>query len=247
HREETSDPLYSHRIRFGNTARILGLLEPAVLEAARAGGDPEERLLGRLPPGFRQSSPLKRAQLLETITFLQGYLLHAQGDRMLMGSAIEGRFPFLDHRLAEFAATVPDRLLLRGLREKHLLREAVAPWLPREIGRRPKHPYRAPILHAFVGPAAPEYCAALLDPARIAAAGVFAAPAVERLVAKCRGALERGVSETDEMALVAVLSTMLLHEQLIARAPAPGRVDPVREVSGAEVVVGARGGREELR
>lgn len=245
HLEETDHPLYSHRIRFANTARILGLLEPAVLEAARAGGDPEERLLGRLPPGFLRASPLKRAQLLETITFLQGYLLHAQGDRMLMGSAVEGRFPFLDHRLAAFAAAVPDRLLLKGLREKHLLREAVAPWLPREIGRRPKHPYRAPILHAFVGPAAPEYCAALLDPARIAAAGVFAAPAVERLVAKCRGALERGVSETDEMALVAVLSTMLLHEQLIARSPAPGRVEPVREVSGAEVVAGARGGSEE--
>ncbi len=244
--EQTEDPLYSHRIRFANTARILGLLEPSVLEAARSGGDPEERLLARLPPGFMQSSPLKRAQLLETITFLQGYLLHAQGDRMLMGSGIEGRFPFLDHRLAQFAARVPDRLLLKGLREKHLLREAAAPWLPPEIGRRPKHPYRAPILHAFVGPGAPEYCAELLAPARVAAVGVFSAPAVERLLTKCRRSLERGVSETDEMALVAVLSTMLLHEQLIARPPAPGRVDPAREVNGAKVVVGARAESEEL-
>jgi asparagine synthase (glutamine-hydrolysing) len=43
---------------------------------------------------------------------MQGYLLRAQGDRVLMGHAVEGRFPYLDHQLIELAARVPDRLLL---------------------------------------------------------------------------------------------------------------------------------------
>ena len=70
-------------------------------------------------------TPLGRAQYLEIMTFLEGYLLHSQGDRMLMGNSIEGRFPFLDYRVAEFAAALPDEMKVRGLQEKYLLRKAV--------------------------------------------------------------------------------------------------------------------------
>ena len=85
---------------------------------------------GTLAEGFSGFTPLGRAQYLEVKTFLQGYLLHSQGDRMLMAHSVEGRFPFLDHRIVEFAARLPDRLRLRVLREKYLLRRAVAPLLP---------------------------------------------------------------------------------------------------------------------
>jgi asparagine synthase (glutamine-hydrolysing) len=233
---DTADPLYSHRIRFANTARILALVEGDVLARAAERGDPAERLEARLPAWFGEQTPLGRAQYLEIATFLNGYLLHSQGDRMLMGHSVEGRFPFLDYRVAEFAAALPDALRLRGLHEKYLLRKAVEHRIPAAIAARKKRPYRAPIVGAFVGPDAPEYVRELLEPARLSAAGIFAPDAVARIVRKCEaGAPRDAVSETDEMALVGVLSTMLLHERFVA---SPELAEPLaadRVVVGAEV------------
>src|SRR5205814_1347024 len=92
-------------------------------EAAETARSPLDALLRRLPPAYERLSPLSRAQVVEIETFLTGYLLHAQGDRMLMGSSVEGRFPFLDHRVAELAARLPDRLRLH---EQLVARPALA-------------------------------------------------------------------------------------------------------------------------
>ncbi len=212
---DTRDPLYSHRIRFGTTSRLLRFLDPALLDAIEPGQAPTERLAARLPKAFESFSDLAKAQYLEIVTFLHGYLLHSQGDRMLMGRSVEGRFPFLDHRLAAFAASLPDAMRLQGLRDKRILRKAMAPLLPPEIAQRPKRPYRAPILRAFVGPDAPDYVADLLEPARLAQTGVFARGPAGLLWDKCRRNREQGVSEMDEMALLGVLSIQLLHEQMV--------------------------------
>ena len=215
---DTADPLYSHRIRFANTSRCLSLLSGSLVTAAAREGDPAERLEAMLPPRFAAFSPLGQAQYLEITTFMNQYLLHSQGDRMLMGHSVEGRYPFLDYRVAEFAASMPDHLRLRGLNEKYVLRKAVAPLLPPEIVTRKKRPYRAPIARAFLGPRGPEYVAALLAPSRLNEAGIFDPDAVGRLLVKCEAALSRGVvGETDEMALAGVVSTMLLHDRMISR------------------------------
>ncbi len=183
-------------------------------------------------------TPLGKAQYLEITTFLEGYLLHSQGDRMLMGHSIEGRFPFLDYRVAEFAASLPDQLRLRGLKEKYLLRKAVEHRLPAEIAARKKRPYRAPIVGAFVGPDSPGYVRELLDERRLAEAGLFTPEAVTRLVRKCEsGAPRDAVSETDEMALVGVLSVMLLHDRFVERPPLAEPLVPDRVVVGGEVRV----------
>ena len=63
---------------------------------------------------------------------------------MLMANSVEGRFPFLDVRLVEFCNALDERLKLRGLTEKYLLKRAAQPWLPDIIRQRPKRPYRAP-------------------------------------------------------------------------------------------------------
>lgn len=230
HLTETEDPLYSHRIRFGNGARMTRLLHSDVVAAARPGGTPEERLIQRLPPEVRRASPLSRAQDLEIRTFLQGYLLHSQGDRMLMGHSVEGRFPFLDHRLAELAARIPDRLRIRALREKHILRKAAARLLPDDVAARPKMPYRAPISRAFLGPNAPSWVTELMDPQTLRRAGLFDEKRVTRLITKCRDNLEQGSSEVDEMALVGAISTMLLHDALVERPSLAPPLPPTKVV-----------------
>jgi asparagine synthase (glutamine-hydrolysing) len=236
---DVEDPLYSHRPRFDQAGRSLARFFGRDFAAvARARGDATAELIERLPPEFDGYSALGRAQHVEVSTFLSGYLLHTQGDRMLMGNSIEGRFPFLDHRLAEFAGRLPDGMKLRGLREKHLLRRAVRSHLPPEITRREKRPYRAPILRAFVGPDTPEWVSELTSPECVREANVFDPAAVEWLMRKCRRNVDAGVSEMDEMALVGVLSTMLLRAQLVARAGSAAPVVPGRVVVGSTVESG---------
>lgn len=232
---DVDDPLYSHRIRFLNTGRCTALFTPELRQAAAASGDPAERVAASLPAAFGSLTPLAKAQYLEIATFLSPYLLHSQGDRMLMGNSIEGRFPFLDHRVAELAARVPDDLRLRGLEEKHLLRRAVAPLLPRQVWERRKRPYRAPIAAAFVGPEAPGYVRELLDPQAVTEAAIFDPEAVGRVLAKCQANVETGLSETDEMALVGIVSTMLLHDRLVARPRLAEPLVPTRVVVGDSV------------
>jgi asparagine synthase (glutamine-hydrolysing) len=142
-------------------------------------------------------------------TLLSGYLLAAQGDRMLMANGVEGRFPFLDHRVIEYAARLPDRLKLRGLREKWILRRYAARWLPPREADRPKYPYRAPVAAALVGPAAPAWSAEAFAPESVRALGVFDPDKVRRLVLKV-GARPGSATEADAMALVAVATTQLL-------------------------------------
>jgi asparagine synthase (glutamine-hydrolysing) len=209
---DLDDPLYSHRLRFANTARCLALLHPDLVGAAAA--EPvEDRLIARLPRDVMSESPLARAQHVEVVTFLESYLLHAQGDRMLMANAIEGRFPYLDVRVAELAARLPDELRLRGLREKFALRRTAARHLPPEIAARPKVPYRAPIREAFFGASRGGYVDELLAPSRVLRGGLLDPQRVGRLVAK----FARGgpVSETDEMALVGSVSLLLLQERMV--------------------------------
>ncbi len=236
---ETSHPLYSHRIRFKNAARGLRLLRQEVIESTSQ-EDPEERLIARLPSWFSSIGPLSRAQYLEIHTFMQGYLLHAQGDRMLMGNSVEGRFPFLDCRVAELAARIPERLRLRGLREKHLLRKAVTSLLPDKVVEREKRPYRAPILAAFIGKSSPEYVEESLHPQTVEKAGLFSPLAVSRLVEKCRRNLDVGVSETDEMALVGVLSTMLLHRKMVQQPELALPSQPKKIVEGTLITRDSR-------
>jgi asparagine synthase (glutamine-hydrolysing) len=232
--EDEDDPLYSHRLRFANSARCLRLLDPEFRSRAAKEIESTERLKGTLPAGFAKMSPLGRAQYLEVATFLEGYLLHAQGDRMLMGNSVEGRFPFLDHRVAELAARLPDRLRLRGLEEKYALRVATARYLPAEIRARPKQPYRAPIADVLTGPAAPEYVRDLLSPGRIAEAGLLDESAVTRLVRKFETG--KGASETDEMGLVGAVTLMLLHERFVSRPQTAPPLEPTRLVVEGEVV-----------
>ncbi len=211
--ERRDDPLFSHLPRFALTRRIAQFYSPQLRERIN-GYDPLEELRASLPADFARWHPLSRVQYLETGCLLPGYILSSQGDRVAMAHAVEGRFPFLDHRVVELGARLPPGLKLKGLREKHLLRRALGRHLPTTIVERPKQPYRAPDAESFAGPEAPEYVRALLSPGAIARAGYFEPRAVAHLVAKCSRPLA-AVSAGDNMAFMAVLSTQLLHTHFV--------------------------------
>jgi asparagine synthase (glutamine-hydrolysing) len=215
-----SEPGFAHGTRWHTTGALKRLLSPALRERV-AGRDVIAELLATLPPEFARWAPLAQDQFLEVKTLLGGYLLSSQGDRMLMANSVEGRFPFLDPRVVELANSLPASYKLRVLDEKHVLKRAAEGLVPPEIVRRPKQPYRAPDALSFVGDDAPAWVAAAASAEAASAAGVFEPAAVERLWAKCRRAQGDQLSNADNMALVGVLSTHLLYEQLVRRAPAP--------------------------
>jgi asparagine synthase (glutamine-hydrolysing) len=211
--EAKDDPLFSHLPRFALTRRIAQFYS-GDLRAAINGYDPLQELRESLPPEFASWHPLSRAQYLETGCLLPGYILSSQGDRVAMAHAVEGRFPFLDHRVVELGAALPPAMKLRGLREKYLLRRALGRHLPRAIVERAKQPYRAPDSESFLGAGTPGYVEALLAPETIARAGYFEPRAVRRLMDKCRNPLGQ-VSAGDNMAFIAILSTQLLHSSFV--------------------------------
>jgi asparagine synthase (glutamine-hydrolysing) len=75
-----------------------------------------------------------------------------KGDRMSMGAGIEARVPFLDHRLVEFAARLPQKLKVSGLRSKILLKHLAERYLPREVIHRRKVGFTVPLTRWFAGP-----------------------------------------------------------------------------------------------
>jgi asparagine synthase (glutamine-hydrolysing) len=88
---------------------------------------------------------------------LQTYLpldILTKVDRMTMAHSVEARPPLLDHRLVEFAATIPAELRLRGGTTKYLLKQAMRGILPDEIIDRPKQGFAVPLAQWFRGPLA---------------------------------------------------------------------------------------------
>jgi asparagine synthase (glutamine-hydrolysing) len=218
------DPLFSHLPRFRLTARIKEFYSPGVRDALHY-FDPLADLRDALPVEFPRWDPLDRAAYLEITTLLASYLLSSQGDRVGMAHAVEGRFPFLDHRLFEFAASLPPGSKLRGLREKELLKRWARPLVPREVADRHKQPYRAPDIPAFVGPAQPEYVRELLQPDAIRRVGLFDSARVAGLLRRAEAGRATGFAENQ--AFVAILSAQLWHETFIKNSAAPA-MGPLR-------------------
>ena len=219
---EHLQPGFAHATRWHSAAALKRLFSPD-LQAAVAGRDAVAELIAGLPPEFGRWSSLAQDQYLESRTLLAGYLLASQGDRMLMAHSVEGRFPFLDPNVMSLAAALPPAYKLRVLDEKHVLKQAARGLVPDEIIARKKQPYRAPDAESFFGADAPDYVADTLSARTIREANIFAVEPVMQLVRKCREqAAGAPLSNSDNMALVGVLSTQLLHRELLAGHPQTG-------------------------
>jgi asparagine synthase (glutamine-hydrolysing) len=209
-REHAGRPIYAHVPRWMTSRRALAFLS-ADLRSVADSWDPLTFYEERLPKNVMEWAPLARDQYVEAKSLMASYLLSSQGDRVAMASSIEGRFPYLDHRLIEFANRLPARWKLRGLTEKFILRRALADLLPEDILKRTKQPYRSPDARSFFVDGKPlDFVGDLFSRSRIRAAGYFDEDAVSRLLEKCRGG--RAMGFADNQAFVGILSTMLLDE-----------------------------------
>ncbi|HEX7289690.1 MAG TPA: asparagine synthase (glutamine-hydrolyzing) [Conexibacter sp.] len=242
------DPLFSHQPRIAATGIVRAFYRPDVAHALAGEGGASNgathvasaalaRLRADLPPAFAHWSSLERAAYLELTTLLAPNLLAAQGDRVAMAHGVEGRFPFLDHRVfAHAAALPPERKLGPGLREKAELRALAERVLPRAVVERPKQPYRAPAVAPFFGDHAPAWVEERLEARALEQVGIFDPARVAGLLRRCEAGKATGFREG--MALVGILSTQVWHERFCGAGAAAGwpaeRSEPRVRLDAAE-------------
>ncbi len=215
---------FSHIPRMNTTTKVKMFFSADVKETLK-NNSAIDAFGGDLPENFDNWHHLSKAQYVEAKSLLAGYILSSQGDRMLTANSIEGRFPFLDHRFAEFCATIPPGHKIFGLNEKYLLKRAMKKELPKEIVNRVKQPYMAPDSNSFVQHDSPSYTQDILSEKSLEQAGLFNPKSVSRLVAKCTKMADKHLSFKDNMSFISILSTQLLHEKFIAGFEIPKPIE----------------------
>ena len=155
--EETiDDPALTNKVGFtpsclqpwlASGQRVPDLLHPEHRKALE-GYSPGAAIADTLNKDALQNRhPLDRAQYVWIKTMLEGQILTWGGDRVDMANAMEARPPFLDHHLAEYAASLPPSMRIHGRTEKYVLREAMKGLLPETLYKREKFAFMAPPAH----------------------------------------------------------------------------------------------------
>lgn len=129
--------------------------------------------------GMREGNFLNHELRFEIETRLWADLL-AKLDNASMPFALEGRVPFLDHRLVEFSARIPPGLKIRFAREKWILRRAALSSLPERIVRRKKEHFFVPI-DTWLREDLADFVRARLDPAYLRHQGLFDPEFIRRI------------------------------------------------------------------
>ncbi len=176
---------------------------------------------------LRGRHPLDQAQYVWIKTMLEGQILTWGGDRVDMANSMEARPAFLDHHLAEYAATIPPSMRIKGRTEKYVLREAMKGLLPETLYQREKVAFMAPPAHMDAGKwaAMKRLAGEYLGDGAIRAAGLLDADGV-REVFELHDA--PGTTAATQVQLDAMINHMLsvqvLHEHFIATdVPAQAR------------------------
>lgn len=179
-------------------ARAVGVTPPELrhrlyTSAARhtlAGHSAERRYIDAMRQAPARDG-LDRAQYADIRHWLPGDIL-TKVDRTSMAVSLEAREPLLDHRLVEFAATLPPSLRIKAGQGKWLMKKAMEPWLPKDILYRPKMGFVTPI-SAWFRKALAEEAAALASSRVLAGTGWFDLAVVEKLAAEHKsGRAEHG-------------------------------------------------------
>ena len=198
----------------GTGVRMRGLMRDDFLEPRRGTDvigtllsslDVERRLKGR--------NAVHMGLYLWAKTTLPHYILSNLGDRMEMAHSIEGRVPFMDHRVAEYLHGVPVSLKIRGMTEKYILREAVKDVITNTVYTRQKHPFLSP--PATLHPEEPLHVL-MQDTLRGAATAnvpfLDQRKIVAALDALAKPSADTGNAVVADQTLTAVLSLVFMHE-----------------------------------
>jgi len=204
-------PWFSHLPRWATTAKCKEFFSSPLRESLNE--DAMVNLSQSLPATINKWASFNQAQYIESKLLMSSYLLCSQGDRMLMSNSVEGRFPFLDHRVMEYANRLDPRLKMKVLNEKYLLKKSMQSYLPEDIVNRYKQPYRAPDIAGFLSNGLPDYVEDFTSESAIVNAGYFDAKKVYRLKEKIKRG--RAIGYKDNMAFVGILSTQIWHDLFV--------------------------------
>lgn len=209
--DQPDSPFFAHFPRWSTTAKIKGFFSQDLKDQLR--NDAMQTIEAGLPENINNWHPFNKGQYIEAKSLMGGYLLCSQGDRMLLSNSVEGRFPFLDHRVIEFSNSVHPKYKMKVLNEKNLLKKAFGKYLPPKIVKRYKQPYRAPDIPSFFSGKVPAYVHQLLSSEKLQQYGYFDPDKVKRLIKKIQKG--RAIGYKDNMALVGILSTQAWHFHFI--------------------------------
>jgi len=110
----------------------------------------QQQLLKTYQHRYTTKTNIKDKQLISYLgmidieTYLEGDIM-TKVDRATMHNALEGRDPFLDHKIIEFGMSLPDHMKIRGSETKYLLRQLLFKHVPKELIERPKQGFSIPI------------------------------------------------------------------------------------------------------
>jgi len=141
--------------------------------------DAYQNSMSFLPSNGNGRDLLAKLLYLDAKTYLVELLM--KQDQMSMATSIESRVPFLDHKLVEFAASIPARYKVRGFSGKYLLRRAMASLLPRTVINRTKKGFPTPI-QPWLRNQLFDKLSAILTDGRLEERGLFRIEYVQRLL-----------------------------------------------------------------
>ncbi len=202
---------FSHLPRWTTTAKAKQFYSQQLNEELSESS--MQTMIDSFPKQVNQYHSFNKAQYIESKTLMPGYLLSSQGDRMLSKNSVEGRFPFLDHRVIEFSNRIPPKYKMKGLNEKFLLKKSMSKYLPAEIIHRHKQPYRAPDSAVISGKYMGEELRQHLSQDEIDKNALFDSKKVSFLMKKSDS--KRGLSVSESQALIGILSTQIIISEFI--------------------------------
>jgi asparagine synthase (glutamine-hydrolysing) len=137
-------------------------------------------------------------------------LLSSQGDRMSLAHSVEGRYPFLDHRVVDMLFVTNSEFKLRGFNQKYLLKQAYSADIPESIVNRPKRPYMSPDLKSFFrNGQLTENARFFLNETIIKDYGVFNTKWVSRFLNKFEQGVPENIGYRDNMIITFLLSAQI--------------------------------------
>jgi asparagine synthase (glutamine-hydrolysing) len=165
-----------------------------------------------------ETDALSKMLYVDTKTWLPDDLL-VKADKMTMANSVELRVPLLDHRVLEFAASLPSKFKVRGLTTKYIAKETLRGRVPREILNRPKAGFPVPY-ESWLRNGLKSWVNEILLDGRSLSRGYFRKRAVENLLAED----ERNGGHSKEVFSLLVLE--LWHREFLDK-PAPASDSPV--------------------